>query len=608
MESGDVHSTICDVPPGSDSYGCWQHPFRDTQIRMHPAPLRLLSDKALRCIKAKPESEIGGILWGKILDRAVVVEDAQLIESSGPLYNTLPSDARNLEEAIKRSHPDGLKPVGYFRSHVRDGLCLSAEDQNLISKYLRSPEFVFLLIRPFEMGICVGAFFFWQNGRLQTDGSDLEVPFLALDHHPHTGENADQLQKIALTSASEQSQDRAALPGNVNVVADAQLLREPHAPEQSQSAAPLLPPAKRFSFPLVAFTCFAVIAAASGTATYFAFPALRTRLLERIGPVAINPEVGLKVARAADGQLDLTWNRSVMERVRAQQGLLTITDGPVSKQLTIDSVQLHSGALTYFPSGSDIQFRLEITLNAGHSIAESVRVILPRADLAEAPVASPTQPVIPKHTPGASSPPRTSASLDSTHPLMPARTPFKAPAYIPPREILRSQRSRQQPRAPDLKVDLAATTYAALPSLSFSALPVPPAHVTVPVPSAASARNLTSAKPPVAKSVPGPSSLVHTVTAYVPARPLRQVMPDLKMAGPGLAAQAGKVEIQVSIDEAGHVKDVRPVPNAGKTTGLILNAAIAAARQWTFQPATLHGKPVAAEHRIVFDFQSQENR
>ena len=84
-------------------------------------------------------------------------------------------------------------------------------------------------------------------------------------------------------------------------------------------------------------------------------------------------------------------------------------------------------------------------------------------------------------------------------------------------------------------------------------------------------------------------------------------MPDVKMAGPGLAARAGRVEVQVSIDEEGHVKDVRPVLNA-KTTGLVLNAAIAAARQWVFQPATLHGKPVAAEHRIVFDFQGQESR
>lgn len=82
-------------------------------------------------------------------------------------------------------------------------------------------------------------------------------------------------------------------------------------------------------------------------------------------------------------------------------------------------------------------------------------------------------------------------------------------------------------------------------------------------------------------------------------------MPDVKMAGLGLAAQAGKVEIQVTIDEAGHVKDARPASNAGKISGLVLNAAIAAARQWIFQPATLHGKAVVAEHRIVFDFRQE---
>lgn len=173
---------------------------------------------------------------------------------------------------------------------------------------------------------------------------------------------------------------------------------------------------------------------------------------------------------------------------------------------------------------------------------------------------------------------------------------------MPPREDLNSQNSRQ-PLAPDLKLD-PATTYAALPS-SISALPSAPPRLPVPLPPTESARNGSPTKRSVMKPVSPAPQVSHTVTAYLPPRPLRQVMPDVKMAGPLLAAQAGKVEVQVMIDEAGRVKDARPEPNSGKTTGLLLNAAIAAARQWVFQPATLHGKAVAAEHRIVFDFELQ---
>ena len=83
-------------------------------------------------------------------------------------------------------------------------------------------------------------------------------------------------------------------------------------------------------------------------------------------------------------------------------------------------------------------------------------------------------------------------------------------------------------------------------------------------------------------------------------------MPDVKVAGYPLASQSGKVEVQVTIDEAGHVKDARPLHSGvSKTNGLLANAAVAAARQWIFQPAILHGKAVAAEHRIVFDFRHE---
>jgi hypothetical protein len=37
------------------------------------------------------------------------------------------------------------------------------------------------------------------------------------------------------------------------------------------------------------------------------------------------------------------------------------------------------------------------------------------------------------------------------------------------------------------------------------------------------------------------------------------------------------MEVQVTIGEAGYVKDTQPVLGAGKATGVLLNAAIAAA-------------------------------
>jgi len=84
-------------------------------------------------------------------------------------------------------------------------------------------------------------------------------------------------------------------------------------------------------------------------------------------------------------------------------------------------------------------------------------------------------------------------------------------------------------------------------------------------------------------------------------------MPDIKPAGNASALEAGKVEVQVTVDESGRVNEAWPVRKDKEINSLVASAAISAARQWIFQPARLHGKAIAAQHLIVFEFRS-ENR
>jgi TonB family protein len=56
----------------------------------------------------------------------------------------------------------------------------------------------------------------------------------------------------------------------------------------------------------------------------------------------------------------------------------------------------------------------------------------------------------------------------------------------------------------------------------------------------------------------------------------------------------------VRIDLTGHVSAVHlESPNVKPQ---LASAALAAARQWTFQPATLRGQRVESTHTIVFEF------
>src|SRR5581483_4061559 len=164
---------------GKESLVSWQHPFREASISMQPETLRTLSGEALRWLLSKPPAEIGGILWGSFPsdgNDAVVIADAEFVFSENSCFNETAGDAQRLTEALEKKNSAGLQPVGYFRSHIREDLALTAQDQSFIRARLTDPRAVFLLIRPYQMGICMAAFFFWENGRLQTAESDLEVP------------------------------------------------------------------------------------------------------------------------------------------------------------------------------------------------------------------------------------------------------------------------------------------------------------------------------------------------------------------------------------------------------------------------------------------------
>jgi TonB family protein len=65
-----------------------------------------------------------------------------------------------------------------------------------------------------------------------------------------------------------------------------------------------------------------------------------------------------------------------------------------------------------------------------------------------------------------------------------------------------------------------------------------------------------------------------------------------------------RVEVQVRVDQTGHVAFAR-VLNAANIKRAVANAALNAARQWTFLPATLRGQRVDSDHTIVFEFRPQ---
>jgi len=419
----DAGIGLCEAPPQPHEYTLWQHQFRDLRIYLHSTVLRAISIRALQSLKSKESSEIGGILRGTTSvarnGLTAIIAEAEFVPSEGPLYNKSQGDYETLLGALNRqtNHAE-LSIIGYFRSHIREDLCLSTEDEGLITRNIRDPNSIFLLVRPFDMGACMAAFFFWENGKLQTDGSDLEVPFLALEepisrrqilnayrvmgtnsekNSPHEPAREEPPTTTAALTASHVS-----MPSELNEAPAAEPVSKPiiqipqgmemmtvlasgdedgmqsrgRGERRSKQSLGSRTSGQRGRRPLFALAAALAFLAVVIGGVFFMLPALRSYLLAARTYSRSTP-VGLSVSRAADGHLDISWNRDAPELARGQSARITITDGPLLKEVDIDNAQLHLGKLAYFPNTPDVQFRLEVYLDSRHSLAESVRVISP---------------------------------------------------------------------------------------------------------------------------------------------------------------------------------------------------------------------------------------
>jgi protein TonB len=89
-----------------------------------------------------------------------------------------------------------------------------------------------------------------------------------------------------------------------------------------------------------------------------------------------------------------------------------------------------------------------------------------------------------------------------------------------------------------------------------------------------------------------------TVGRAEPARPIQQVPPRVPSSTIRVRAE-GTVVVEVTIDTRGNVSDVRIVKPVFPSYDA---AALRAAKQWKFQPATINGEPVESRMTLQFAF------
>jgi hypothetical protein len=187
---GDVTITIKSRPEEGDYYR-WSEPNSEITVCLKTETVDRLQMDALRGIASSPRTgkEVGGILLGRFdineSSILIVVDDFVLFpcaHGNGPFYDLAPAEVAEFEATLARGRTEWEQSVvGYYRSHNRDGLFLSPGDLQLIQRHFPAPDNIFLIIKTLPNRTCTAGFFFWKDGRIQSEFTDSEAPLIPIN-------------------------------------------------------------------------------------------------------------------------------------------------------------------------------------------------------------------------------------------------------------------------------------------------------------------------------------------------------------------------------------------------------------------------------------------
>jgi TonB family protein len=346
------------------------------------------------------------------------------------------------------------------------------------------------------------------------------------------------------------------------------------------------------------------------------------KLAQIIRVIFPSGDLGLHVESQGD-RLLLSWNRRNTAVASASDGVLQIFDGATHREVKLNGEQVADGSVLYKPLTQDVTFRLEVRAAGQPPATGSMRVLDATSASHEAPVLDvKSSSVAPASvTPASATPPPSATQARTPPPQQPVN-----PMPVPDTARAATEKTPPPVTAPppnvpaktqSAKAEIAQPAESPAPSVqpprSVSPRPdSPPKTQTASVPSAqppnaGSIINGWDSAPAVPRTIPTTTvgSFETRAPVFVPPKPLSQVMPNTRTLAPGTISQVTRVEVAVRIDNTGHVLSAHVLNENGNGKGALSAAALAAARQWTFQPATLQGEKVESEHTIVFEFRPE---
>jgi hypothetical protein len=368
----------------------WEVPGKWISIELSLDVVDRLNQDVIRGFGSLPRrgAEVGGILLGTVSGggRTVRVEDYREVPIEyrrGPSYLLSELDTKAFEAVladVRNNVASSARPIGYFRSHTRDGVGLSEEDLDLVASHFPDPETIILLIRPFGTKPSTAGFYFKEDGRFQSGSPLLEFPFRRRDLAPDEStppperplRGVGPSSRVRRAAAAAKPLERAPVRSDeAEPLATAREIEVagPLLTSEPDAIAPTMPAeTSKFRNGRIWLPMSVVFLLVGILAGFQAAMRVGPRTFGGLDPYRLS----LTVTPAGSG-LQVKWDRQSPVIRKAQRGTLTIDDGNYHKPIELDADRLQAGSEVVYRHYSNlVRFHLEVFLKDSSSVAETI--------------------------------------------------------------------------------------------------------------------------------------------------------------------------------------------------------------------------------------------
>lgn len=349
-------------------------------------------------------------------------------------------------------------------------------------------------------------------------------------------------------------------------------------------------------FPLVVLGVFLLVA--SGVflgLTHFYHVSSQTAEQRPVSFTPANTDLKMRVDPQSNAVL-VGWNSAIPALRSARRGILQIDDGSQSHTAELRPADLVNGSFRWNSGAAEMNFRLTVYTADGSTLTEALRLLDTSKEKKSADAGwsgkSSSSDSPDKRTEQSSELKEAISSVTmAPRPVQNPSDAFASPPAVNP-EANQPQVNQSTPQFDVAAVDSPKPP----PPLPEPVAPPPATTVTTD----AHALQPVSAPPPSASA--SSAATGKTSGKYVFPEPLQTVTPSVSIFGRSFPPGVSQIEVEVMIDQSGHVTSARLLHRNDNVSWVAESALIAAAKKWTFQPAKLDGRNVAARHTIVFHF------